>query len=288
MAAPVLPTALPNAASIPANIKAALPAITVMAVDGSLKFIEAIIILAAGWWLSRWVCRGIHRALNRTTYVDDTLKPLISNFVRYGILLITIVAVLGQFGVQTTSLIAVVGAAGLAVGLALQGTLSNVASGVMILLLRPFRVHDNIVGGGTSGTVQEIGLFQTVLTTDDGVYVTVPNSTLFSGVVTNNSRQQTHRVNVTFDIDYRSDVDKALAIVTDIVNRDPRIVARPAPVIQVASLSGAAVNIQVLAWASSSNAAAVQSDLLKVFRGELAKSDIHPALPPAWAALQKA
>jgi small conductance mechanosensitive channel len=281
MAAPTLFNALSNADSLPENIKAAWPVITAMAVNGALTFLAAIVILIAGLFLSGWLYRWVRRGLGRSVYVDETLKPLAANIIRYVVLMVTLVAVLGQFGIQTTSLIAVLGAAGLAIGLALQGTLSNVASGVMLLLLRPFRVHENISGGGTAGTVQEIGLFQTVVVTDDGIYVSVPNSTLFSGTIVNNSRLTTRRVNVTFDVDYRSDLDKALKTIRDLLATDQRILSHPAAVVQVASLSGPAANIQILAWTKSTDMGSVQADLLKVVRRALNGAGIWPAQPLA-------
>jgi small conductance mechanosensitive channel len=281
MAAPTVLNALSSADTLPENIRAALPAITVMAVNGALNFLAAIIILVAGLSLSRWVYRWVRRGLGRSHYVDETLKPLAANIVRYVVLMITLVAVLGQFGVQTTSLIAVLGAAGLAIGLALQGTLSNVASGVMLLLLRPFRVNENISSGGTVGTVREIGLFQTVVVTDDGVYVSVPNSTLFSGTIVNNSRLTTRRVNVTVDVDYRSDLDKALKTIGALLAADGRILPDPASLVQIASLSGPAANIQILAWVKSADVAGVQADLLKSVRKVLNGAGIWPAQPLA-------
>src|SRR5581483_2260443 len=162
---PTLPTSLPAAAAVPESIKAALPALTVMLVNGALNLIAASLILAAGWTVARWLGRWTHNFLTHATHVDETLKPLLVNFVRYAVLGVTLVTVVSQFGVQTTSLITLLGATGIAVGLALQGTLSNVASGVMLLFLRPFRVLEKIVITGITGTVQEIGLFRTVLVT---------------------------------------------------------------------------------------------------------------------------
>jgi small conductance mechanosensitive channel len=277
----VLPTAPPLSAAVPASIKAALPAFTVMFVNGALDLLVAVLILIAGWTVSRWFGRWAHDVLERATHVDDTLKPLLANFARYIVLAITIVAVLGQFGIQTTSLIALLGAAGLAIGLALQGTLSNVASGVMLLMLRPFRVHENIIVGNVTGTVQEIGLFQTVLVTDDGLYVSVPNSTLFSGTIVNNTRQKTRRINVTFDIDYRSDIPLAVKTLTERVTQDRRVLKAPAPVVQVASLVGPAANIQVLAWTRVEDAGGVQSALLAGARQALLAVGIVPAQPLA-------
>src|ERR1700712_5408206 len=185
MAYPVLPVTLPAAATMPATVKAALPALTVMMVDGAKDLLIATLILIAGWMLSRWLGRWLHGVLERAHYIDETLKPLLANFVAYGVLALTVVAVLGQFGVQTNSLIALLGAAGLAVGLALQGTLSNVASGVMLLVLRPFRVGQFVEIAGKQGTVREIGLFTTLMITRDNIYVSIPNSAVFGATVIN-------------------------------------------------------------------------------------------------------
>lgn len=277
----VLPTTVPISAAMPASVKAALPAFTVMFVNGALDLVVAVLILVAGWTLSRWFGRWAHDALEHANHVDETLKPLLANFARYIVLTITIVAVLGQFGIQTTSLIALLGAAGLAIGLALQGTLSNVASGVMLLMLRPFRVRESIAVGTVTGTVQEIGLFQTALVTDDGVYVSIPNSTLFSGTIVNNTRQRTRRVNVTLDIDYRSDIALAIKTLGEKVGQDKRVLRAPAPVIQVASLVGPAANIQILAWARSEDAGGVQADILAGARQTLLAQGVVPAQPLA-------
>src|SRR5882672_242758 len=180
MALFALSPTLPTFASMPNEVKEALPAITVMMVHGALNFLIAVLILIAGWVAARWIGRWVHDLIDRSHYIDDTLKPLISNFARYGILAVTVVAVLSQFGVQTTSLIALLGAAGLAIGLALQGTLSNVASGVMLLILRPFRVFEKIKVADAFGTVREIGLFRTDIVTDDGTYISIPNATIFA------------------------------------------------------------------------------------------------------------
>src|SRR5882757_2635818 len=218
-----LPTTLPSVASMPGEVKDALPALTVMVVNGAWNFLIAVLILIAGWIVARWIGRWIHDVIGRSHYIDETLKPLISNFVRYAILAITVVAVLSQFGVQTTSLIALLGAAGLAIGLALQGTLSNVASGVMLMILRPFRVYDKIKVGDVAGTVREIGLFRTEIVTDDGNFVSIPNATLFSGTIVNSSRESTRRTNFTVEVDRGESIDAVQKSVLESLGREPRV-----------------------------------------------------------------
>jgi small conductance mechanosensitive channel len=176
--------------------------------------------------------------------MDPTLKPLLVKLVRYAILAITLVAVLGQFGVQTTSLIALLGATALAIGLALQGALSNVASGVMLLLLRPFKVGDYVVvSDNIGGTAREVGLFTTVLITPDMVYVSVPNSKIFASAIINYTREATRRINIVVGVDYKDDIDKAQEILLDIMRSDQRVLSNPAPIAPVDALADSSVNL---------------------------------------------
>ena len=279
MAVPALPVTLPSAATMPATMKAALPALTVMMVDGAKDLLIATLILIAGWTLSRWLGRWLHGVLDRTHYIDETLKPLIANFAAYGVLALTIVAVLGQFGVQTTSLIALLGAAGLAVGLALQGTLSNVASGVMLLVLRPFRVYEKIKIGDATGTVREIGLFRTAMVTDDGLFVSIPNSTIFSGTIINISRESSRRTGFTIDIDHSVDIAEARKVILNALANDKRVLRTPEPDVQVDDLSGAANVLSVQAWVSNRDFVGQQSALRAVVRKALHDAGISPPIP---------
>jgi small conductance mechanosensitive channel len=279
MAAPILPVTLPSAAAMPSTVKAALPALTVMLVDGAKDFVIATLILIAGWTLSRWLGRWLHGALERAHYIDETLKPLMANFAAYGVMALTVVAVLGQFGVQTTSLIALLGAAGLAVGLALQGTLSNVASGVMLLFLRPFRVYDKIKAGDASGTVREIGLFRTAMVTDDGVFVSIPNSTIFSGTITNISRESLRRANFTVDIDHAADLTAARKTILDALAASKQVLKSPPPDVQVETLSNNSNVLLVLAWVQNRDFLAQQSELRALVRRALQNAGIGPPVP---------
>lgn len=245
MADPIaVPAALAEAATVPGAIKAALPALTVALFNGAINVLLAVLILAVGWTIAHWLSGWLRKVLARSNHIDETIKPLLVKSVNYVVLAITLVAVLSQFGVQTTSVIALLGAAGLAIGLALQGALSNVASGVMLLVLRPFRVGDYVVvAGNTGGTVREIGLFNTVLITPDMVYIAVPNSQIFGGAITNYTREETRRINIVVGIDYEDDIDKAQAILLDIMNSDERVLKVPAPVAPVNELASSSVNL---------------------------------------------
>jgi small conductance mechanosensitive channel len=200
-----------------------------LVVDGGVKLVVGIVILVIGWMAATYAKRGLDAGLARLP-IDLTLKPLISSLARYGILILTLLLVVQQFGVQTTSLIAVLGAAGLAVGLALQGTLSNVASGVMLLVLRPFRVgHFVEVAGGRQGTVREIGLFTTLIITRDGVYISIPNSAIFGAVVVNFTRERLRRVTFLVPVDRANDLDKARDVIVDALGSIDCVMKEPAP-----------------------------------------------------------
>lgn len=274
-----LPAALPSVAAVQGNVKEALPALTVMAVDGAFNFLIAVLILIAGWMVARWLGRWLHDVVERSHYIDETLKPLIVNFVRYAILAVTVVAVLSQFGVQTTSLIALLGAAGLAVGLALQGTLSNVASGVMLLVLRPFRVFEKIRIADAIGTVREIGLFRTEIVTDDGNFVSIPNATIFSGTIINVSRERNRRTNFSVEIDRAENIDAVQKTILECLDREPRVLKHPAPTVEVDVLGSISTTLTVQVWIENRNFLAALSDIKKRVRHALQDSDVSAPVP---------
>jgi small conductance mechanosensitive channel len=278
-ALPVLPTTLPAATAFPATVKAALPALTVMLVQGGLDLVAATVILIIGWTASRWLGRWLRDVLARSTHVDETLKPLLANVLRYAVLTITFVAVLGQFGVQTTSLIALIGATGLAVGLALQGTLSNVASGVMLLVLRPFRVGEKIGVGDASGTVREIGLFRTALVSDDGIYVSIPNTVIFSGTISNVSREPIRRTNFTIEVDRAAGIASVQAVVLAALAADPRVRKAPAATVEVETLGPISTTLSVQAWVENRDFGAIRAALRKAVRDALEAAGIAAPVP---------
>jgi small conductance mechanosensitive channel len=281
MALIALSPTLPTVAAMPNEVKEALPAITVMMVNGAVNFLIAVLILIAGWVAARWIGRWVHDLIDRSHYIDDTLKPLISNFARYGILTITVVAVLSQFGVQTTSLIALLGAAGLAIGLALQGTLSNVASGVMLLILRPFRVYEKIKVGDVAGTVREIGLFRTEIVTEDGNFVSIPNATLFSGTIVNSSREATRRTNFTVEVDRGESVETVQKSILESLAREPRVLKAPAATVEVDTLGPLSTTLVVHAWLRNSDFLATMSDIKKQVRQALQDAGVSAPVPVA-------
>ena len=217
------------------------------------NLLAGVLILITGWLVSRWAARATRRGLERLHHFDETLKPLLVSLVRYAVLAAALIAVLRRFGVETTSLIALLGAAGLAIGLALQGTLANVAAGVMLLVLRPIRVGDGVQVAGQSGTVREIGLFTTVLISDDLAYVSIPNASVFGGVIVNNTREPMRRINFIVSIDFANELETAQKIVMDVLNQEPGILRSPPPNTGVAALHEYAVDIVVRCWVNNAD-----------------------------------
>ena len=180
---------------------------TAWIIANTWSVLVALLVLVAGWILAGFASRHVARVLPRPLHRDNTIVPLVSQVLRYAILLVTIIIVLGQFGVQTASILAVLGAAGLAVALALQGTLSNIAAGILLIFLRPFNVGDYIDADGIIGTVVEVGLFGTQLRTLEGVYVFAPNSKLSNAKITNYSREATRIVELKFTVPRTADLN---------------------------------------------------------------------------------
>ena len=239
----------------------------------------AIIILAIGWMVAGWASKVTRTAADRAKWMDATLKPLAASLVRYLILIITVVAVLNQFGVETTSVIAVLGAAGLAIGLALQGTLSNVAAGVMILVLRPFKIGDYIEAGGKAGTVKEVGLFGSELATPDNVFISVPNSAIIGGAIANFSHHGTRRIDIVVGIGYGADIDQAFGVLRGLADADARVLKDPEAHLSVRELADSSVNIGLRIWVNAADYWDVLFDLNKGVKQGLDAAGIEIPFP---------
>lgn len=235
--------------------------------------VSAVLLLVAGWFVARWAERTVRRLIAPSSHVDPTLKPLLGSLVRYAILIFVVIAALAQFGVQTTSIIAVVGAAGLAIGLALQGTLANIAAGVMLLFLRPLEVGEYIESDGVAGTVDEIGVFTTQLRTFDGVFVSVPNSQLWNKTIRNYSRLPTRRLDIAMSIGYRDDLDRALGIMREILAADERVLPQPEAKVLVTACE-AGFTATMSAWTRSAEFEDLKSDLLSMTRRRLSDAGV--------------
>ncbi|HSZ11461.1 MAG TPA: mechanosensitive ion channel family protein [Rhizomicrobium sp.] len=259
-----------------------LTPVQLLIVDQGLNFVTAVVILIAGWLIAAWAGRFVRFTLRRIPHFDSTLRPLFASIVRYAIMAFTIIAVLERFGVQTTSLIAIVGAAGLAVGLALQGTLSNVASGVMLLILRPFSRDDVIeVSSLSTGKVfvREIGLFRTLVSTRDNIHLSIPNTNIFSNVVTNYSREQTVRISFQVPVDRGNDVGKAEALIIEALKSDKRVLSTPAPQSGIVSIEEYSVVLLARCWVKNSDQYRAPFDLKKIVNDGLRSANILIPVP---------
>jgi len=230
--------------------------------EWGLQVLGGFALLAVGWGAARWIRRVVRRALGRSA-VDDTLVPFLSSLVYYAVLAFVGVAVLNLFGVQTASLIAVLGAAGFAVGLAFQGTLSNFSSGVMLLVFRPFGVGDHVEVAGESGTVAEIGVFATHLDTPDNVRIVVPNSEVFGSVVKNYHAHDRRRVDLVVGIDYGDDIGGAIETIRRVLAEHEGVLDEPEPVVEVDSLGDSAVNLVVRPWCATADYWSVRRGLTR-------------------------
>ena len=220
--------------------------------DIGMKLAASITIFLIGRWLAHMVVNMVRKALAKTD-MEDTLEKFLCNILNVILMLVVVIATIGALGVETTSLLAVLGAAGLAIGLALQGSLSNFASGVLIVAFRPYKVGDFIEGGGVSGTVDEVQIFTTVLKTPDNKKVIVPNSQIMDSTITNYSAHETRRVDLVVGCGYGDDIDKVYSVLKDIIDKDDRILSEPAPSIALNTLGDSSVNFNVRPWVNKAD-----------------------------------
>ncbi len=251
--------------------------ITVITAYG-LDVIGAIIILIIVNMISKRVPKTVANVLNKRG-VDPTVVNFLGSLARMSILIITMLLVLAQFGVQTASLIAVLGAAGLAIGLALQGTLSNVAGGVMLLFFRPLRVGDYVEAAGHGGTVKAVNLFTTELATPDNVQIILPNASVWGGAIKNFSFHDTRRVDLVMGIAYEDDMDKAINVMNALIEAESRSLKDPAPMIAVAELADSSVNFTVRMWCNSADYWGLKFDMTKAMKEAFDKEGISIPFP---------
>lgn len=242
-----------------------------------LNVLYSIAIILAAITIAKWLQKRILRIAAHHPALDPTLFGFLGNLIKYLILAFAIIFVLNRFGIQTTSLVALIGAAGLAIGLALQGTLTNLAAGVMLILFRPFRVGDTIDAASQSGTVQEISLFSTELKTYDGIQIIVPNSNIWSSSITNYSANPVRMIDLTISVAYSADLKKASQILQDIADNEPRVLTDPAPFIKVKALADSSVDFYFRLWTLSADWGAVQCDVRE--RVKLAFDDAGIDIP---------
>ncbi|HEY9021048.1 MAG: mechanosensitive ion channel [Paracoccaceae bacterium] len=241
--------------------------------------IGALAIVLGGFIIAGWARNRVVGLTRRYRRLDATLFSFLGNILRYVILAFTALFVLNTFGIQTTSIVAVIGAAGLAIGLALQGTLSNVAAGVMIILFRPFKNGDFVEVAGEMGTVQEISLNFTELSSLGNVQVIIPNSQIWGNVITNYSAYDTRRAEWVFGVSYGADLKKAEAIIRETIMADPRSMTEPAPFVQVNNLGDFSVDFLVRVWCASGDYFQYQADMKRAVKEALDSGGIEIPFP---------
>ncbi len=213
----------------------------------AVKILIALLILLIGKWISHRISILLGKLLEKNR-IDLILVKFLENITYYTLLIMVLIAAAGQLGIPTTSFLTVLGAAGLAIGLALKSSLSNFASGVMLILFRPFTVGDFITAGGASGTVNSVNIFNTVLTTPDNQKVIVPNNSITNGNITNVTANPTRRINLVVGIGYGDDILKAKEVLMDLMKSEPRVLSEPAPSVAVSELADSSVNLVVRPW----------------------------------------
>ena len=246
--------------------------------DLGIKILTALAIFFIGRWVVRMVVKGVRKALEKAE-VDVTLERFVCNLVSMALMVVVIIAAISALGIQTASFIAIFGAAGLAVGLALQGSLSNFAAGVLIVLFRPYKVGDWVEAAGVSGSVDAVQILTTILKTGDNKQVIVPNSQIMDSIITNYSAMDTRRVDMVIGVSYDDDLDKVHKTLRELVDADSRILKDPEVKIAVSELADSSVNFVVRPWVASSDYWGVMFDLTEAIKKRFDQEGISFPFP---------
>jgi small conductance mechanosensitive channel len=250
---------------------------TMLAFAGHL--IAAAVIIVVGIILSKGTRKLLQRAATSKLQSDGTAASVLQAVVRYGIIIVCIIMILNVFGVNTSSLLAVLGAAGIAIGLALKDTLGNIAAGIILLVLGSFRKGEFVEFGSFMGTVKEINLFTTILETPDGIYISAPNSSIWGTPLRNYSRNGKRRMELSIGIDYSDSVDTAFQTMQNIIAAEPRFLSDPAPQVILQSIEASSVRITIRAWASTQNYWDIYWYLSKIIKSKVEEAGLRIPLP---------
>lgn len=256
-------------------------------VDFGIDILGALIILVIGCYVAKWVAGFIRNKLAANERVDDTLAVFFAQLAKYSILAFVGIAVLNQFGIQTASLIAIFGAAGLAIGLAMQGTLSDLAAGVMLLMFRPFKIGEYIEAGGQAGTVEAISLFTTKLNTPDNVHIIAPNGDVWGSAVKNYSHNELRRVDIAVGIGYGASIETGISAAKDVLTSDSRTLSEPEPLVAVTDLGDSAVNLTLRVWCKRDDYWGVKFDLTRAVKERLDAEGVDIPFPQRTVHLMK-
>ena len=247
-------------------------------INYGLNVLFAIATLFIGLLVARFIAGGFHKVLTKRQ-LDSTIVDFIASLIRYVIIAFVIIAALSQIGIETTSFVAILGAAGLAIGLALQGSLSNFASGVLIVALRPFKAGEYIEAAGTSGVVESVQIFSTTLTTADNKYVIVPNSSILAGNIVNYSRKPTRRIDLVIGVSYSADLAKTKTVLEAVLAANSKVLPTPAPQVAVAELADSSVNLVVRPWVNGGDYWPVRFELMEAIKNGLDEAGIDIPFP---------
>jgi small conductance mechanosensitive channel len=242
------------------------------------RIVAAILIFLIGRWVAKRIAAGVAKATERAN-VDPTLTRFLRSIIYMSLLVMVALAAVQQLGVEATSFFAILGAAGLAIGLALKDSLSNFSSGVMLVLFRPFKVGDYVDAGGVAGTVDSIKIFNTIMITPDNRVITVPNSQIYAGSITNFSARETRRIDLVFGVSYDDNVVRAKEIIKSVLDADERILEDPAPTIMMLELADSSVNFAVRPWVASGDYWAVRGDVLEAVKKALEDNGLSIPYP---------
>ncbi len=243
----------------------AVDAAVALVSNWGIQVVGAIVLLIIGRWAATFVGNGVRRSLEKAR-VDTELVHFFGGMAHYTVLTVVVIAVLSLFGIQTTSLVAVLGAAGLAVGLALQGTLSSFAAGVMLLLFRPFKIGDTVEIAGSVGSVFELGIFSTSLNTVDNIRITIPNSAVYGQVIRNYSTNENRRIDLVIGVSYDDELGMAESLIKDVLAKEKRVLADPAPTVAVSELGESSVQFVVRPWVKSPDYWETRFDLTRAIK----------------------
>ena len=243
-----------------------------------VRIITAVIIFFIGWWLAKAIAAGVAKIMRRA-HIDPTLVGFVRTLVYFALLVFVIIAAIDRLGVQTTSLVAVLGAAGLAVGLALKDTLANFGAGVLIILFKPFKVGDFVETAGVMGTVKRVSVFNTILASPDNRKIVLPNSMVLAAPITNFSDIDMRRIDMVFGISYGDNIKTAKDVLMKIITSDPRVLKDPAPVVAVSDLADSSVNLVCRPWVRPDDYWGVRFDTVEKGKAELEAAGITIPFP---------
>ena len=255
-----------------------MSAFIALIVAWGIKILGAVAIYIVGKWIAKFLTNLFRKMLERSN-TDITLIKFLGDLVYFGLIVLVIIAALGTLGVNTTSFAAIIGAAGLAVGLALQGNIANFGAGVVLLFLRPFKVGDFVEAGGAVGIIDTIGIFNTTFKTGDNRVIIVPNSNIIGGNITNYSREAIRRIDLVIGVGYEDDLKFVKSTLEEILANHPKVLKDPAPAVALAELADSSVNFNVRPWVKSEDYWGVRSELLETIKTTFDEKGINTPYP---------